>query len=223
MTRPRVPKSDQAASPLPLGWRSGEAGTEVAGQQGQACEPEVPLSLATHGARGDDEGSPPAVVATGAKQQRAPRNRPEPTPAQRALGLLVRREHSQRELTRKLTARGVSTDDAKAAVEKLKSAGWQDDGRFAENLVHSRAAAGFGPVRVRAELAMHGLDRELITATLDAFDGDWSELARDLVRRRFGSAGPDDRARQRKAAELLLRRGFSGDQVRAATRYDPDD
>ena len=206
-----------------MGWRSGEAGTEVAGQQGQACEPEMPLSLATHGARGDDEGSPPAVVATDAKQQRAPRNRPEPTPAQRALGLLVRREHSQRELTRKLTARGVGTDDAKAAVEKLKSAGWQDDGRFAENLVRTRAAAGFGPVRVRAELAMHGLDRELITATLDAFDGDWNELARDLVRRRFGSSGADDRARQRKAAELLLRRGFSGDQVRAATRYDPDD
>jgi regulatory protein len=32
-----------------------------------------------------------------------------------------------------------------------------------------------------------------------------------------------DRAQQRKAAELLIRRGFGGDQIRAATRFDPDE
>ncbi|HSX65164.1 MAG TPA: recombination regulator RecX, partial [Pseudoxanthomonas sp.] len=36
----------------------------------------------------------------------------EQTPVQRALGLLTRREHSRKELTRKLTARGVAGDDA---------------------------------------------------------------------------------------------------------------
>ena len=151
------------------------------------------------------------------------RRRAEPTPAQRGLGLLVRREHSQRELARKLRARGIAGEDAYAAVEKLKAAGWQDDGRFAESLLRNRAAAGFGPLRIRAELGTHGLDREAVTAAMEGFDGDWNEIARELVRRRFGAAGTLDRARQRKAAELLIRRGFGGDQIRAATRFDPDE
>ena len=158
-----------------------------------------------------------------ASERKRPRKRQEPTPAQRALGLLVRREHSQRELARKLTSRGVTAEDAHAAIEKLRSAGWQDDARFAENLVRSRAGAGYGPVRIRAELGTHGLDREAIATAMEGFDGDWVDMAREVIRRRFGAADMADRAGQRKAAELLLRRGFSAEHVRAATRFDPDD
>lgn len=150
------------------------------------------------------------------------RRRPELTPAQRALGLLVRREHSRKELTRKLAARGVEADDARAAVDRMTAEGWQDDGRFAELLVRSRANNGYGPLRVRAELGMHGLDRDIVTAAMDAYDGDWTENARDLARRRFPGR-LEDRAIQRKAADFLIRRGFSGDQVRAAVRLDDDE
>ena len=149
--------------------------------------------------------------------------RPEPTPVQRALGLLTRREHSSRELTRKLTVRGVEPQQAKAAVDKLAAAGWQDDARFAETLVRSRAAAGYGPIRIRAELGTHGLDREAVAAAMDTFDGDWAESARDLVRRRFGDGIAEDRVGRRKAAELLVRRGFAAEHVRVAVRFDPDD
>ena len=140
--------------------------------------------------------------------------RPEPTPVQRALGLLVRREHSRKELTRKLAARGVDADEARAAVERLAGEGWQDDTRFAESLVRSRAASGYGPLHIRAELGTHGLDRDAIAAVLAAFDGDWKQVARDLVRRRFGEAGPREMAQKRKAADLLARRGFEAGVLR---------
>jgi regulatory protein len=165
----------------------------------------------------DDNDASAAPAVTSGK-----RRRPELTPAQRALGLLVRREHSRKELTRKLTARGVEADDAKAAVARMTAEGWQDDARFAELLVRSRASNGFGPLRIRAELGTHGLDREIVVAAMDAYEGDWTENARDLARRRFPGC-LDDRAIQRKAADFLLRRGFSGDQVRAAVRLDDDD
>lgn len=156
--------------------------------------------------------------------RRRPRQpRPEPTPTQRALALLTRREHSKRELTRKLAARGVEADAAEAVVAKLGDAGWQDDARFAASLVRSRSGSGYGPVRIEAELRMHQLPAEVVDAAMSAFEGDWSANARDLVARRFGEGIPDDPDRRRKAAELLYRRGFSGDQVRAATRFDPDD
>lgn len=142
---------------------------------------------------------------------------------QRALGLLTRREHSRKELTRKLTSRGLDADEVEAAVEQLAGDGWQDDTRFAESLVRSRVSGGYGPIRIRAELGTHGLDSEAIARALAGFDGDWAENARDLVRRRFGSAVTENLALRRKAADFLFRRGFDGDSVRAATRFDPDD
>ena len=146
----------------------------------------------------------------------ARKRRPPPTATQRALGLLVRREHSRKELTRKLTARGVESAEAEAAIDKLAEAGWQDDARFAELLVRSRAGSGHGPLHVRAELRMHGLGGEAIAAAMDGFDGDWTAIARELVRRRFDAKSLATLAGQRKAADLLLRRGFAMEQVRAA-------
>ncbi|MFD0737843.1 recombination regulator RecX [Lysobacter koreensis] len=146
----------------------------------------------------------------------------ELTPLQRALGLLTRREHSRKELTRKLATRGIASQDAEAAVAKLADAGWQDDTRFAQSLLRSRVSSGYGPLRIRAELATHGLDHEAIASALATFDGDWAENARDLVQRRYGEALARDPAARRKAADFLIRRGFEFASIGSATRFDPD-
>lgn len=142
---------------------------------------------------------------------------------QRALGLLVRREHSRKELTRKLEARGVEASEAVSAVERLAGEGWQDDSRFADSLVRIRSRGGYGPLHIRAELGLHGLDSDAIATAMAGFEGDWTENARMLIRRRFGPEGPVDLAKRRKAADMLARRGFDGDSIRSATRFDPED
>lgn len=158
--------------------------------------------------------------------QRNSRRR-ETTPAQRALGLLVRREHSKLELTRKLLARGISEADAVAAVGKMAQAGWQDDIRFACSLARTRASAGYGPLRIRAEIQSHGLGSDAVesafVALTEAGEDDWRARAAELVRRRFGVSGRVPLATQRKAADFLLRRGFDSDCIRAAINPPPDD
>ena len=144
------------------------------------------------------------------------RRRPEPSPTQRALGLLTRREHSRRELARKLVQRGVEVGDANATIDKLAEAGWQDDARFAESLVRSRACSGYGPAFIKAELGTHGLGSEAIAGAMDGFDGDWVEVAAGLLRRRHPPASFEDRDAWRKAMDFLLRRGFGMEQARAA-------
>jgi len=99
---------------------------------------------------------------------RGRRERPAVPAYQRALGLLVRREHSATELKRKLRGKGVEVDELDAAVETLQRQGFQDDRRYAEALVRSRAVAGQGPVRIRAELRVNGVPGADIDAAIDA-------------------------------------------------------
>ncbi|MDY0021059.1 regulatory protein RecX [Arenimonas caeni] len=142
---------------------------------------------------------------------------------QRALGLLVRREHSRRDLARKLAQRGVEPAEAEAAVERLAGQGYQDDQRFAESFARDRTSAGYGPVRIRVELAGHGLPEDAIQAALAACEADWPALARRQVERRWRPAELADPARRRKAVEFLLRRGFDQGDAWSAVRSAPDE
>ncbi|MEO5595923.1 MAG: regulatory protein RecX [Lysobacteraceae bacterium] len=133
----------------------------------------------------------------------------------KALSLLVRREHSRRELSRKLRARGIEAEAADAAMDKLAGQGFQDEARFAQSLVRSRANGGHGPVRIRAELATHGLPSELIASAMEACETDWAQSAQAVLERRHTSAELADPNKRRKAVEFLLRRGFALDMAYA--------
>lgn len=143
------------------------------------------------------------------------RDRPSAPAYQRALGLLVRREHSAAELKRKLRGRGVEADELDAALETLQRQGFQNDRRYAEALVRSRASAGQGPVRIRAELHLHGVPAEDIEAAFAAAEAGGVEWAAHAARvaARFLPAlqtarGPEGLALRHRALSFLLRRGF---------------
>jgi regulatory protein len=153
-------------------------------------------------------------------------NREAPPPAdpyRKAMGLLVRREHSRRELTRKLGTRDAEPGQVQAALDKLAGQGYQDDARFSEMLVRTRIGAGYGPLHIRAELGMHGLAGEAISAVLREAEPDWPTLAREALRRRYGDRPARDRAESLKRAHYLQRRGFDLDSIRAATAAKPED
>ena len=143
-------------------------------------------------------------------------------PKTQALKLLARREHSARELTRKLKARGISDDDAAAAVAHATAQGWQADSRYAEMLVRSRVAGGYGPVRIEAELEVAGVPAEQIRAALDAADVDWRALALEVHAKKFG-APPASSAERAKQYRYLQGRGFDSGQIRAALKGEAGD
>ena len=94
------------------------------------------------------------------------KEKPPLPPRERALGLLSRREHSARELKRKLQQKGVAAEEAGDVVGEMGDRNYQSDARFAESLVRRRALDGYGPLRIRAELASHGIVREAATAAI---------------------------------------------------------
>jgi regulatory protein len=142
---------------------------------------------------------------------------------EQALGLLARREHSTRELKTKLRAGGQPGEAAAEAIERLQAQRYQDDERFAASLARRRAAQGYGPARIRAELKSHGLRDEAVRAVLAQTDTDWTESAATQLRRHYGAAAPADAAERGRRAAFLLRRGFDAATVRAVTHAETGD
>lgn len=141
----------------------------------------------------------------------------------KAIGLQARREHSRKELGRKLQARGLDPAEAGAALDRLADEGWQSDARFADMLVRTRIGAGYGPLHIRAELGIHGLSAETIAAVLAENTPDWPGIARDALRRRYAGRPAADRAEALKRAHYLQRRGFDLATIREATTLEDED
>lgn len=150
-------------------------------------------------------------------------DKPKRSAYDKALGLLARREHSRRELETKLRHGGYEGEETVAAIDRLGEQQYQDDDRFAEVLVRSRIAQGYGPMRLRAELKSHGLGDARIRELLDAAEADWVALAAAQLRRRYGGKGVADPAERARRAQFLLRRGFAAATVRSVTHADVDD
>ena len=135
--------------------------------------------------------------------------------------ILGRREHSARQLERKLEIRGHDEARAREVVGRLAESGWQSDSRFAETLARSRAGQGYGPLRIRAELQAAGVSDTDMRAALDALDVDFVESARRQHARHFGGP-PASAAERQKQYRYLAGRGFDAEQVRAVLKGDPE-
>lgn len=136
----------------------------------------------------------------------------------KAMELLVRREHSARELRTKLECRGFPSEESSAALEDLRARNYQSDERFGEMLVRSRIQAGYGPRWIVAELRTHGIDDVSAQTLIDAIQVNWPQLAREALQRRFDLREPAGPAARRKHAAFLLRRGFDATTVQSLTR-----
>ena len=146
----------------------------------------------------------------------------EPDPAaeivDRARRLLATREHSRMELTRKLRARGFDDAGIARALDRLVAEGALDEDRMVEQYIAERAAKGFGPLRIRAELYDKGLPDTLLDPHLDAMRDDWVDYLAEIYDRRFGSEPPPDRAEYARRGRFLEQRGFPSEMIRRFLR-----
>ena len=137
----------------------------------------------------------------------------------RALRLLGQREHSRRELERKLAPYEQEPGTLAQALDELQAKGYLSEQRAAESLVHRRAAQ-LGAARLRQEMQDKGLARELIEQTLANLKDSELSRAREVWRRRF-VAPPADAKERARQARFLLARGFAGEVVRRVLGRDP--
>lgn len=130
-----------------------------------------------------------------------------------AMDLLARREHSFRELQNKLIQRFGNLTLIDTELERLREERLQNDERFAEAYLYSRARRLYGPLRIKAELRERGINDTVIAASLRASDIDWQANLRQLLDTRFGGRPATDFKEKAKRLRFLQYRGFSADEI----------
>ena len=130
----------------------------------------------------------------------------------RALRYLSQREHSRKELERKLAKHAEGADDVTRVLDELQQRGFIDHARVADSVVNRRAAK-LGAMRIRQELQGKGLEPALVDSAITSLRSTELARARDIWRRKFGAPAPDATGRA-KQARFLAARGFGGDVIR---------
>ncbi len=134
------------------------------------------------------------------------------------LRALERRAHAERELVRKLERKGHPSSAVRAALDRMSRLELIDDLAFARAYVSARTARGWGPSRLRRDLALLGVERTIIdraVAEVVADDDDPLARPRALAARRAGQlVGLPRDARRRRLTAFLGRRGYGGADAR---------
>ena len=121
---------------------------------------------------------------------------------------------SRKELTDKLSRKGIDLDTAEEAADWLESLGAVDDAAYAGVIARHYAASGYGPGRVRQELQKRGVPRELWDDALAQLPDSADAIDRFLQKKLSGRT--PDRTALKKLSDALLRRGFSWSDIRPA-------
>lgn len=131
-----------------------------------------------------------------------------------AVKLLGSREHTRQQLRSKLNARCADADLIEAVLDDLEQRRLLSDERFAENYVDHRCRKGYGPLRIRSELAERGVDGGLAARWIDDGPRDWADVLAEAAARKFGDAPVGDMRTLAKRGRFLEQRGFPISLVR---------
>lgn len=129
----------------------------------------------------------------------------------RALRLLSSREHSRAELEKKLARFEEEPGKLATVLDALQAKDFINEGRVVESVLHRRSAK-LGAQRIKQELQAKGLEPEAVAQAVDQLRASEVERAREIWRKKFGTA-PQDAAERGKQMRFLASRGFGGDTI----------
>ena len=122
------------------------------------------------------------------------------------MDFLSRREHSKKEIYKKMLDKVNSLEILEEEIKKLEKDGILDDERFAEQYVYSLVKRGLGPLRINKYLQEKGVDSHFINALLK--DLDWLDLAKEVLLKKSKYQIPPKEEDVIKLKRFLNYRGF---------------
>lgn len=130
--------------------------------------------------------------------------------------LLKFRLRSEKEIYQRLKKKKFEEKVIKETLAFLKDKRFIDDNYFAKAWIESRIKKPLGLRRLKQELKIKGIDKEIIDSQIEQIKKDYSEedIVTEIAQRRLQKLkGIEPRKAKRRILEYLLRRGFSPDIV----------
>ena len=134
----------------------------------------------------------------------------------RAVRIISASGVSKKELERRLTQKGESEGDAKAAVQWLSDLELLDDSKTAEQIVCSAVSKGYGKARIRQILFEKRIPECYWDEALSLVP-DMDDAVDAFLIRRLKGAEPDEKELKR-TIDALMRRGHSWQDIRSGLR-----
>jgi len=130
----------------------------------------------------------------------------------KALDIISRREHSQKELSNKLIKKFDIPELVDSVIHGLLEKNLLNDYRYSESYVVARKRKGFGPKKIGYELVSRGVNENIVSEVIDA-EGGWNEAALKAFNKKFKAGIGEDFKEQNKQKVFLQNRGFSFQEI----------
>ena len=130
----------------------------------------------------------------------------------KALDIISRREHSQKELSNKLIKKFNIPELVDSVIDVLLEKNLLNDYRYSESYVVARKRKGFGPKKIGYELVSRGVNENTASEVIDA-EGGWNEAALKAFNKKFKAGMGEDYKEQNKQKVFLQNRGFSFEEI----------
>lgn len=140
----------------------------------------------------------------------------------KALYLLEFRDYSKRDLEQKLK-KDFDAGSSHEAVEYMEEIGAIDDIRYAETLIrHLITQKHYGRRRIRQELSLKGIDREIIEEALEQTEFDEQSMILELLNGKFSRSLSDQKSINRTITSLT-RYGYGYSDIKSALQEYADE
>ena len=143
-----------------------------------------------------------------------------------ALRLLAHRARSVAEMRARLKRHGLRSSVVEAEIQRLTQAGLLNDEEFAREKTGSLLRRGMGPRGVLSRISSSRVEaasaRAAVDDAVEAAGGE-EALAREALDRKYGDLSGADKRTRAKAANYLVRRGFSSRVAAKVSRVYSDD
>ena len=126
--------------------------------------------------------------------------------------LLKFRQRSENEIRQRLKKKKFNSEIIESTVSFLKDKGFIDDNYFAKTWIESRIKKPLGIRRLKAELSIKGINKEIIDTQINEIQKSYAEedIVGGIARGRLNKLkGIDPQKAKQRVYAYLLRRGFS--------------
>ena len=130
----------------------------------------------------------------------------------KALDIISRREHSQKELTGKLLNKFSEEEIVNSVINNLVKKNLLNDTRYSEAYVVSRKRKGFGPKKIMYELIARGVIENIAYEAIEN-EGGWKDAALKAFNKKFKKGKSMDFKELNKQKTFLQNRGFSFEEI----------